>query len=80
VRDIYLGSRVAPPTSVTQQKTPRPVQFEITEQTRDSLEVWMKLQDLCLPTFCSPGGFMRRIIYLRASDLPRDLQTEANWR
>lgn len=31
---------------VTQQKTKRPVQFEITEQTRTALEEWMQLSHL----------------------------------
>jgi hypothetical protein len=34
VSDICLGSRVAARATVMQQKTRRPVQFEITEQTR----------------------------------------------
>lgn len=37
VRDVCHGDRVAARTMVMQQKTQRPVQFEITEQTRDSL-------------------------------------------
>lgn len=37
VRDISHGDVVAVRTIVMQQKTQRPVQFEITEQTRDSL-------------------------------------------
>src|SRR3984957_918949 len=34
VHDVCLGSRVAPRATVMQQKTQRPVQFEITEQPR----------------------------------------------
>jgi hypothetical protein len=34
VRDICPGDRVAPRAIIMQQKTSRPVQFEITEQTR----------------------------------------------
>jgi hypothetical protein len=36
VRDVYYGSVVATRAMVMQQKTHRPVQFEITEQTRES--------------------------------------------
>ena len=36
VRDITHGERIAARAIVMQQKTQRPVQFEITEQTRDS--------------------------------------------
>ena len=34
VRDVFQGSHVAPRAIVMQKKTQRPVQFEITEQTR----------------------------------------------
>jgi integrase len=46
VRDVCLGSRVAARATVMQQKTQRPVQFEITEQTRESVEVWIKAAGL----------------------------------
>ncbi|GJG98219.1 hypothetical protein CBA19C6_27040 [Cupriavidus pauculus] len=41
VRDVCQGSRVGARATVIQQKTHRPVQFEITEQTRSSLEAWI---------------------------------------
>lgn len=37
VRDVAHGERVARRATVLQQKTQRPVQFEITEQTRDPI-------------------------------------------
>jgi len=37
VRDISLGERIAARAIVVQQKTSRPVQFEITESTRSTL-------------------------------------------
>ena len=37
VRDIAVAGRVANRATVMQQKTHRPVQFEITKQTRDSI-------------------------------------------
>ena len=43
VRDVCHGNRVAPRAIIMQQKTQRPVQFEITEQTRDSLSAWIRL-------------------------------------
>jgi hypothetical protein len=55
VRDVCLGSRVAPPATVMQQETQRPVQFEITEQTRDSVEVWIKAAALLPSDFLFPG-------------------------
>jgi hypothetical protein len=39
--DVAQGNRVSSRTIVMQQKTHRPVQFEITEQTRDSLVSWI---------------------------------------
>ena len=43
VRDVCHGERIAPRAIIMQQKTQRPVQFEITEQTRDSLSAWIRL-------------------------------------
>jgi integrase len=42
VRDISHGDRVASRAIVMQQKTHRPVQFEITEPTRVALTAWIK--------------------------------------
>lgn len=42
VRDICLGDRVASRTIVMQQKTGCPVQFEITEPTREAASSWIK--------------------------------------
>ena len=41
VRDVNRGDHVAPRAIVMRQKTQRPVQFEITEQTRESLTTWI---------------------------------------
>ena len=41
VRDVFRGSHVAPRAIVMQKKTQRPVQFEITEQTRDAVGAWI---------------------------------------
>jgi integrase len=38
VKDVTHGTRVLKRTMIIQQKTSQPVQFEITKQTRDSLE------------------------------------------
>jgi integrase len=42
VRDICHGDRIAARAIIMQQKTARPVQFEITEQTRDAVGAWIK--------------------------------------
>lgn len=41
VRDIAHGTQVSKRATVMQQKTQQPVQFEITEQTRDALTSWI---------------------------------------
>src|ERR1700731_3027826 len=41
VRDVCHGQTVASRTIVLQQKTQRPVQFEITEPTRDAVAAWI---------------------------------------
>lgn len=41
VQDIAHGAQVAPRAIIMQRKTQRPVQFEITEQTRDALAAWI---------------------------------------
>ena len=46
VRDICHGDRVASRTIVMQQKTGRPVQFEITEPTREAASSWIKKASL----------------------------------
>ena len=42
VRDVCHGDRLAARAIVLQQKTQRPVQFEITPPTREALEAWIK--------------------------------------
>ncbi|MDW7746680.1 tyrosine-type recombinase/integrase [Halomonas sp.] len=41
VRDVAHGDHVSSRAVVMQRKTKRPVQFEITEQTRNALETWI---------------------------------------
>ena len=42
VRDLCQGGRISGRAIVMQRKTQRPVQFEITEQTRESLSAWIR--------------------------------------
>jgi integrase len=51
VRDISLGERIAVRAIVVQQKTSRPVQFEITESTRTALTDWIRLSGLASDDF-----------------------------
>jgi len=46
VRDISTGSGIASRAMIMQQKTQQPVQFEITEQTRESLSKWIAPREL----------------------------------
>ncbi len=51
VRDISHGEHIASRATVMQQKTQRPVQFEITDQTRDSISKWITSENLKLEDF-----------------------------
>ena len=55
VDDVVQGSRVAPRAIVMQKKTQRPVQFEITEQTRDAVAAWLKEAHLKPDQFLFPS-------------------------
>jgi integrase len=55
VRDISHGERIAARAIVVQQKTSRPVQFEITESTRTVLTDWIKLSGLASDDFLFPS-------------------------
>ncbi|MFT4509627.1 tyrosine-type recombinase/integrase [Caballeronia sp. 15711] len=46
VQDICVGSHVVARATFTQQKTHRPVQFEITEQSRQSVSAWISARGL----------------------------------
>jgi integrase len=41
INDVYANGQVRDRTAIIQKKTGRPVQFEITEQTRASLREWL---------------------------------------
>jgi integrase len=55
VRDVCHGERVAARAIVVQQKTSRPVQFEITEPTRTALADWIKVSGLASDDFLFPS-------------------------
>ena len=55
VRDVAQGSSVASRAIVMQRKTQRPVQFEITEQTRDSVAAWIAKAQLKSEQFLFPS-------------------------
>ena len=55
VHDVVHGSRVAARAIVMQRKTERPVQFEITEQTRDAIAAWITAARLKPEQFLFPS-------------------------
>ena len=55
VRDICHGDQVATRAVVMQQKTKRPVQFEITPATREVLQKWIKQAGLKSDDFVFPS-------------------------
>lgn len=56
VRDVFQVSHVAPRAIVMQKKTQRPVQFEITEQTREAVGAWIAAARLKPEQFHFPSG------------------------
>lgn len=61
VRDVCHGAQVASRAMVMQQKTHRPVQFEITQTTRESVEAW-----ICEPGFKSEDFLFPSRLYASA--------------
>jgi site-specific recombinase XerC len=59
VRDVCHADRVSARAIVMQQKNQRPVQFEITDQTRMALAEWIKLSELRSDDFVFPGHAQR---------------------
>ena len=55
VRDVCHGQSMASRALILQQKTQRPVQFEITEPTRDALSAWIKQSALNTDDFLFPS-------------------------
>jgi integrase len=55
VADVAQGGRVKSRACIVQRKTQQPVQFEITSQTRDSLESWMSEKYLSDQDFLFPS-------------------------
>ncbi len=59
VHDVYHVNGIAPRAMVLQQKTQQPVQFEITEQTRDALKNWISHNQLRLEDYLFPSRINR---------------------
>lgn len=59
VRDVCHGNGIAPRAIILQQKTQQPVQFEITEQTRDALKNWINHNHLRPEDYLFPSRINR---------------------
>lgn len=55
VRDVSNGERVAARAKVMQQKTGKPVQFEMTDPTRQAVEAWIAAAHLRVTDFLFPS-------------------------
>lgn len=70
VRDVSHGAELLKRAMVMQQKTSLPVQFEITDQTRESLKNWiahrnLKQEDYLFPSRSKKGGHISTRQYAR---------------
>ena len=55
LRDIFHGNQIMSRAIVMQQKTKRPVQFEITEQTREAVKAWVAKANLNSEQYLFPS-------------------------
>jgi integrase len=73
VADVHLGDGIRLRTTIIQQKTGRPVPFELTETTRETLAAWLKLRglrasDWLFPSRSRPGEHLTTRQYGRLVD------------
>jgi integrase len=59
VSDISQGTRITSRAAMVQQKTSQSVQFEITEQTRQTVSVWIQHANLSVSNFPFPSRIHR---------------------
>ena len=69
VHDVTQGTRVASRAIVMQKKTQRPVQFELTEQTRDAVAAWIAQAHLRSEQYLFPSRISKSPHLQRASIL-----------
>jgi len=73
VRDVTHGNQVAPRASVMQHKTQRPVQFELTDPTRDAVGAWIAKAKLKPDEFLFPSR-LRTSLHLSTRQYARVVQ------
>jgi len=61
VIDLVRDDRVRERVSVIQSKTKRPVQFELSENTRDTIAAWIKSPEMTGCCFMFPSRFHDRL-------------------
>ena len=61
VTDLVKSDHIRERASVIQSKTKRPVQFELTENTRDSVSAWVKSPEMLACRFMFPSRFHDRV-------------------
>ena len=71
VRDVTHGDRVVSRAILMQQKTRRPVQFEVTEQTREALSSWIDQARLRSEAFLFPSRLRGRPPHLSTRQYAR---------
>lgn len=59
VADVVLGGTVRLRTSIIQQKTGRPVPFELTDPTREALTAWLRRRPAATGDWLFPSGSRR---------------------
>ncbi len=60
VKDLVSSERVRERVTIAQSKTGQPVQFELTENTRDSVTIWTNTPEMMRTEFMFPSRFHDR--------------------
>lgn len=60
VRDLVSSERVRERVTIIQSKTGQPVQFELTENTRDTVATWTSMPEMMRTEFMFPSRFHDR--------------------
>lgn len=73
IADVVLGGTVRLRSTIIQQKTGRPVPFELTDPTREALTAWLRFRsrsdsDWLFPSRSSPGDHVTTRQYGRLLD------------
>ena len=79
VRDVCHGQIMASRALILQQKTSRPVQFEITEPARTAVAAWIAYRNEGLKIFCSRAVFTPPRTFQLASMLGLWIPGSCSW-